>query len=235
VTGSQGVAGKIGSRIFNYSGLEFNQLVAKGLMGSFVMNEVINILNKITSDDNNTVITGKGTTMEHDWDMAFGYISLPKVYDSSITYANTVIDRPLALGGYFRERGRYIKAGGTVYAAFIKGRAAISAKDYATRDAAIATIKEYMEKTLAAAAYEYASVGQSAANIQDRFHGMSEGYGFVIALKYRPANSKLTDANYQTLVNLLKTNFYELDADASHTKLNQVRSILASAYGQLQP
>jgi hypothetical protein len=234
-TGSNGVPGKIGSRLFNYSGLEFNQLVAKGLMGSLQMSTIISYLDKVASDDNNTVNTGTGTAMQHDWDMAFGYTSIPKIYDSSIAYANTVIDRPLAIGGYFRERGRYIKAGGTIYEAFRTGRAAIAVKDYVVRDKAIATIKETLEKTLAAACYEYSGIGMSGTDIPTRFHGLSEGYGFVLALKYRQTGSKLTDANYQALLNIFKTNFYQLDADASHIKLKEAQTILKGAYGQLQP
>jgi hypothetical protein len=234
-TGSEGIPGKIGSRLFNYTGLEFNQLVAKGLMGSLQMATIISYLDKAASDDNNTVNPGTGTAMQHDWDMAFGYISLPKIYDSSITYANTVIDRPLALGSYFRERGRYIKAGGKIYEAFKTGRAAIAVKDYVVRDKAIATIKETLEKTLAAACYEYSGIGMTGTDIATRFHGLSEGYGFVMALKYRQTGSKLTDANYQALSNTFKTSFYHLDADASHAKLKEAQTILTAAYGQLQP
>lgn len=232
--GSAGVPGKQGSRLFNYSGLEFNQVVAKGMMGALVLNQVYAHLDKVASDDNNTVTTGKGTAMEHDWDMAFGYLGISKDYDSSASYAGTDPARPLAIGGYFKERGRFIKAGGTVFEAFRKGRAAIAAKDYAVRDQTIVTIKEFLEKTLAAAAYHYAGDGISNSNLGSKFHSLSEGYGFVVALKYRPANSKLTAANYQSLVDIFKTNFYELAADASSTKLNQARSIFTTAYGQLQ-
>ena len=75
--GSEGVPGKIGTRLFNYTGLEFNQAVAKGLMGALQMTAIISHLNKLGTDDNNTVVTGTGTAMQHDWDMAFGYTSLP--------------------------------------------------------------------------------------------------------------------------------------------------------------
>ncbi|MGG9971007.1 DUF4856 domain-containing protein [Ferruginibacter sp. SUN002] len=233
-TASEGVPGKVGTRLVNYTGSEFNQLVAKGLMGAFQMSAVIEHLNKVLTDDNTTLISGR-TAMQKDWDMAFGYASLPKTYDSSIQYANTVLDRPLGIGGYYRERGRYIQAGGKIYEAFLKGRAAIGAKDYATRNQAIATIKEYLEKTLAAACYEYANVGISGSDLAAKFHGLSEGYGFVLALKYRQAGSALTDANYLKLVDNFKTSFYTLTADATNAKMNEVKAILTAAYGQLQP
>lgn len=233
-TASNGIPGMVGNRLVNYSGLEFNQLVAKGMMGALQLSQALMYLEKSTTDDNNTIIEGKGTAMQHSWDLAFGYVGLPADYDSSKAYENTDSKRPLAIGGYFRERGRFIQAGGRVFGAFLKGRAAIDAKDYKGRDEAIGVIKSYLEKTLAAAAYAYASLGQGSGTLAVKFHALSECYGFVLALKNRPANSPLSASNYQTLLDNLKTNFYVLVADASNTKLKQVQSILSTTYGQLQ-
>lgn len=232
---SRGVPGKIGNRIFNHTGLEFNQAVAKGLMGALQLNNVIAQLDASRSADNNTEVTGQGTAMQHAWDLAFGYVGLPKDYDTSIAYTSAIVDRPLAIGGYFAERGKYIQSGFKVFEAFRKGRAAIGAKDYAVRDAAIATIKEYLEKTIAAALYYYITAPQTQADLAAKFHGLSEGYGFALALKYRAANSPLTAANYQALLVIMNTNFYELADDATNTKLKQAQTILTNAYGQLQP
>lgn len=229
-----GVPGKIGSRLFNHSGLEFNQAVAKGMMGSLVLHQIYTHLDKTVSDDNNTVIAGQGTAMQHNWDLAFGYLGIAKDYDTVTAYASTDPKRPLAIGGYFGERGRFIKAGGTAFEAFRKGRAAIVAKDYAVRDQSIATIKEILEKTIAAAAYAYVTIPQTSSDLASRFHALSEGYGFILALKYRPSNSKLSAADYQTLVSIFQTNFYELTADANNTKLKNAQTILTAAYGQLQ-
>ena len=151
---SKGVPGKIGSRLFNANGVEPNQVVAKGLMGAMVMANVNALLDKVPASNNTTVIAGKGTEMEHNWDLAFGYIGVPMDYDTAYNYGTAPVkaNRPLGIGGYFAERGKFIQAGGRVFEAFRTGRAAIAAKDYAARDAAIVTIKEYLEKTLAAAA-----------------------------------------------------------------------------------
>lgn len=232
---SKGVPGKIGSRLLTSQGLELNQLVAKGLMGGLVLNNVNTILDQIPTDNNTTVVAGQGTAMEHNWDLAFGYIGIPMDYDTAFNYGTQPLkaDRPLAIGGYFAERGKSIQAGGRIFEAFRTGRAAISARDYATRDAAIGTIKEYLEKTLAAAAYYYVTSPQSQTALDAKFHSLSEGAGFVAALKYRPATSKLTAAHYQTLVSILNTSFYTLAEDASHTKLKQAQAILTEAYGKL--
>ncbi len=179
---SQGVPGKIGSCIFNHTGLEFNQAVAKGLMGSLSLANIVAILDKIPTDDNNTVVPGQGTAMQHNWDLAFGYVGIPKDYDSARASTAAIADRPLAIGGYFAERGKHIQAGGRVFEAFRKGRAAIEAKDYAVRDAAIATLKEYIEKTIAAAAYYYVTAAQTQTDLSAKFHGLSEAYGFIVAL-----------------------------------------------------
>lgn len=236
-TGSKGVPGKIGNRLFNRNGLEYNQLVAKGLMGGLTMSNVNSILDKIPTDNNTTVANGKATEMGHNWDLAFGYLGIPGDYDPVFDYDAQPVkaDRPLALGDYFAERGNYIQAGGKIFEAFRTGRAAIGAKDYAARDKSIATIKEYLEKTLAAAAYYYVTAPQSTTALDSKFHGLSEGAGFVAALKYRPTNSKLTAANYQKMVDILNTSYYTLAEDASNTKLKEVQSILTEAYGKLQP
>lgn len=235
VTGTPGKAGKVGSRIVNHAGVEYNQLVAKGLMGALQMAQAIAHLDKTTTADNNTVTSGTGTAMQHNWDLAFGYVGIPTDYDSSKAYVNTEANRPLAIGGYFRERGRYIMSGGIIYEAFRKGRAAIDNKDYKRRDSSIATIKLTLEKTLAASAYEYMKLSYGSTDLATRFHALSEGYGFILALKYRQTSSPLTAANYQALLDLIKTNFYELVADASNTKVKQAQTILTTAYGQLQP
>ncbi|MBV7530877.1 DUF4856 domain-containing protein [Chitinophaga sp. sic0106] len=233
-TAAPGTAGKVGTRLVNYSGVEFNQLVAKGLMGALQIAKINALLDQSQKDDNNTVKAGTGTAMQHNWDLAFGYVGIPKDYDSAKTYANTEANRPLAIGGYFRERGRVIQAGGTIFTAFRKGRAAINAKDYTGRDQAITTIKEMLEKTVAAAAYAYATLPQGSSDLAVKFHAYSECYGFVLALKYRPATSKLTAANYQVLLDIMKTNFYDLSADATNAKLKQMQTILTNTYGTLQ-
>jgi len=233
--GGEGVAGKQGSRLFNHAGFEFNQGVAKGLMGLFQMKNVFEHLDKSKTADNNAVTPGKGTAMQHEWDLAFGYVSIPKDYDSSVAYTSSDLTRPLAIGGYFRERARPIKAGGNVFSAFLKGRAAIGAKDYKVRDEAVATIKEYIEKTLAASAYAYISLAQSQGRERiAQLHDLSEAYGFTVALKARSADSKLSASNYTTLINnLTNTDFYALLTEPGFVKLAATGKIYSDTFGKL--
>ncbi len=235
--GGEGTAGKQGTRLFNYAGFEFNQGVVKGLFGALQLAKVIQHLDASTKADNKTVVNGKGTAMQHEWDMAFGYVGIPKTYDTSKSYANTDPERPLALGGYFAERGKYIKSGGIVFEAFRKGRAAIGGNDYAVRDQAIVTIKQIIEKAMAAACYYYVTHPQAITDKPGQLHELSEGRSFITALKYRASNSLLTAANYQTLVDIIgiNQNAYSLINDPSFTKLKQAQQILTATYGQLQP
>jgi hypothetical protein len=213
-------------------GLEYNQAVAKGMMGSLFLKEAMTLLTNIPNEDNATRTDGV-TAMQRRWDEAFGYLGVPANYDTSKVYANTDADRPLLWGGYLAERGKSIQAGGILFEAFRKGRAAIGAKDYAVRDQQIKTIQETWERLAAAAALAYVTIPQtstSVGNLGTQFHALSEGYGFILALKYRTSGSKLTEANYQKLLTILNTNFYTLVNEAGFTKLKEAETILKTTY-----
>lgn len=215
-------------------GVEYGQVVLKGMMGSLFMKQAFDLLAHIPQDDNNTVIAGQGTAMQHNWDMAFGYLSIPVNYDSSKTYTSADTSRPLLWGGYLAERGKPIQAGGKLFEAFRRGRAAIVAKDYTTRDAAIKTILDTWEQLAAIAAYNYVVAPQSSSsigNLGSQFHALSEGYGFILSLKYRTSASKLTAANYQRLVQIITTNFYTLVDEPNFASLNEAKTILQTTYG----
>lgn len=235
VQAAQGTAGKLASnRIVSATGLEYNQLVVKGLMGALQTNKVFEHLDKSTTADNNTA-SAKGTAMQHEWDLAFGYISLPKDYDPSFSYTTAPVkaQRPLGIGGYFAERAKPIDAGSIVFGSFLKGRAAIGAKDYKTRDAAIVTIKEFVEKTLAISAYAYLNLSKTRTGDNaraSRFHDYSEAYGFTLALKYRATDSKLSAANYQKLIDILKMDYWELEKTANAAKVEEAITILKTTY-----
>ena len=173
--------------------------------------------------------------MQHQWDLAFGYVGLPKDYDSGKVYTSAIVDRPLGIGGYFGERGKFIKAGGTVFEAFRKGRAAIGAKDYAVRDAAAATHQGICGKDPCRSHVRLYYQSADASRPGRQIPWPVGRIWFRRGVEVPPGNSKLTEANYQTLMGIMKTDFYALADDASNTKLKQAQSILTAAYGQLQP
>jgi len=236
VPASNGTTGFIprgsGKILVGPQGLEYNQAVAKGMMGSLFFKEAMTILSNIGNEDNATVTNG-ATAMQRRWDEAFGYLAIPVDYDTSKAYTAADANRPLLWGGYLAERGKSIQAGGILFEAFRKGRAAIGAKDYTVRDQQVKAIQETWERLAAAAALAYVTIPQassSVGNLGTQFHALSEGYGFVLALKYRPANSKLTAANYQKLLDVLNTNFYTLVNEAGFTKLKEAETILKTTY-----
>jgi hypothetical protein len=236
--GSEGfIARNAGKILVNENGLEYTQAFQKGTMGAALFKEGMFLLDQVTTSDNVNVVPGQGTEMEHNFDLAFGYFSLPANYDTSAEFATNNRSSLLFWGNYVRERGLYIQANDIIWKAFRTGRAAISAKDISTVHSQINIVKEYWEKVAAAAAWAYITLPQSSAgNLSAQFHALSEGQGFIAALKYRSAESKLTDAQYTQLVNILGpgSNLYELVSDPSFTQLNAAKEILRSAYGQLQ-
>ena len=248
VTATPGVAGSIedGKRLVNSKGLEINQAILKGLMGACFMDQALNnylskdVLDETRSaNDAGTLEQGKNyTTMEHKWDEAYGYIfgystinadGTPKLYFWE-SYMNTVNGNPNFAG---------ITA--TIKNAFIKGRAAISNKDYTTRDEQIKIIKENFSKIGAVRVVYYLNSGKallSGDNTQTvkAFHGISEAYGFLTSLRY--TNNPATNAPYFTAaeVNTMAANLIGGENglwDANHTAqaIDEINTAVAARFG----
>lgn len=236
--GTEGyIARNSGKILVNANGVEYAQAFQKGTMGAALFKNAMELLDKVPSSDNSSVVAGQGTAMAHNFDLAFGYLSIPANYDTTAEFAANNKPAILFWGGYLRERGVYIQANDIIWKAFRTGRAAIEAKDIVEVNRQIATIKEYWEKLAAAAAWAYVTLPQSqAGNLASQFHALSEGIGFISALKYRSPSSKLTEAQYQELTGILgaDANLYDLVSDPSFTQLNAAKEILRAAYGQLQ-
>ncbi|RYZ98711.1 MAG: DUF4856 domain-containing protein [Sphingobacteriaceae bacterium] len=221
----QGTAGFYGNRLVSGTGLEYNQAVAKGMMGALFFKEANRLLTNLSSDN---------ATLKKQWDEAFGYLSVPIDYDTAKVYVNTDPLRPLLWGGYLAERGKSIKAGGVIFNAFLKGRAAIGAKDYAVVKEQAAIIIDKWEQLVAAAALAYTTIPTQSVNVGNKatqFHALSEGYGFVSSFQYRTSRSKLSTADYAILKSILATDFYTLVNEVDFPKLVQAQNILKSTYG----
>ncbi|UOK41300.1 MULTISPECIES: DUF4856 domain-containing protein [Flavobacterium] len=192
-------------RLFAANGLEPQQVLLKGMMGACFMDQIVNnylsknVLDEGSNRENNTnkvLEEGKNyTKMEHLWDEAYGYIyggdnptaSTP-VYKFWSSYINQVdADSDF---GTLRE---------DIELAFRKGRAAITAGDYATRDAQIAIIKKKIAMVPAVRAVFYLKEGKAkltADSGKKAFHALSEGYGFIMSLRY--TNKPGTNSPYMT-------------------------------------
>ncbi|UII75148.1 DUF4856 domain-containing protein [Flagellimonas sp. HMM57] len=250
---AEGEAGQIAdgssTRYVSAKGLEYNQLVNKGLIGALMVDQALNnYLGKgvldagenIAQNDAGTVAEGENyTTMEHKWDEAYGY-----AYGLNADPANPNDDLGADdfLNKYIgRVEGDPDFAGiaDDIYQAFKLGRAAIVAKDYTTRDEQAEIIKGLISEVIGIRAVYYL---QQAKNLLDQenpdfgsaFHDLSEGYGFIYSLQFtRKPN---TDGPYFTkaevdafLVDLLDDGVNGL-WDVSTTTLDEISEAIASEF-----
>lgn len=232
-TASAGVGGFVarGSNkiVVGPRGLEYGQAFTKGTMSAMLFKEAVRTLTEVKS-----LATTDTTKAQAMWDAAFGMLSVPINYDPTKTYASTDTDKPLLWGGYLAERGAAIDAGAVLFNAFLKGRAAIGGYDVNVRNEQIDIILAKWEQLAAAAALNYVTSPTAATaigNYGTQLHGLSEGFGFVVAFKYRPANSKLSAGDYDKLNMILNTDFYTLLNQPGFTDLVAAQNILKSTYG----
>jgi hypothetical protein len=210
-------------------GLEYGQAYIKGIMSGLFFKEAIRLLTAVKG-----MPVADTAAAQAAWDDAFAYLGVPNNYDSSVTYASTDENRPQLWGGYLAERGKPIQAGGTIFQAFLKGRAAIGAHDQAVRDAQADIIMAKWEQLAAAAALNYVTAPTASTaigNYGTQLHALSEGFGFIAAFKYRPATSKLSAADFQTLDNIIHKDFYQLLNQPGFTDLVTAQNILKTTYG----
>ncbi len=223
-TATQGQAGLLGGkRLVDEKGVEYGQLVSKGLIGALMLDQISNVYLGTDKQnvDNTTPAEGKNyTTMEHHWDEAYGYLT------SSATYPQEKGES--YLGGYARQGTNAHDGAANLFLAFLKGRAAIVNKDYTIRDEQIAYIRAELERAVATVAISYLNKTNSATDDASRFHALSEGLGFIYSLRYAFA-AKMSITKSNELMNKLmnKTNgFWSLTT----ADINDVRDELATMY-----
>jgi Domain of unknown function (DUF4856) len=232
-------------RYFSANGLEPQQVFLKGMMGACLLDQTLNTylsLAKLdagstkTDNTNRVLVSGKNyTDMEHFWDEAYGYVFgndnvnvTPAIYKYWSSYINQVDVDP-----------DFSNVKENIVNAFIKGRAAITNKDYTTRDAQIATIKKEMSKVVAVRAVYYmneAKLGLSKDNGKAAFHALSEGYGFIWSLRFtQNPDTKLPYFSKEEVKSLLdrlmggKNGLY--DVDYLNTELDKIAQDIAARFG----
>jgi hypothetical protein len=205
-TASNGVSGKLinGTRyiLVDTAGFEYKEFVEKGLMAAVFYYQATTILNNIATFDNTTVTAGS-TAQEKAWDEAFGYFGVPVDFPTNLTglknwgnYCNSV---SIALGGS-------TSVNSTIMNAWLKGRAAISNKRDADRDAARDIINNTWEKVIAARFISYVKAAKTNIAAPATFHhNLSEAVGFIRAFKYN-SNKTISNADLDILLNYFKTN-----------------------------
>ncbi|WP_338375115.1 DUF4856 domain-containing protein [uncultured Flavobacterium sp.] len=244
---SAGVAGKYldGSsvRLFAANGLEPQQVLLKGMMGASFMDQIVNTylsVNKLDAgtnfiDNTNKIVeSGKNyTTMEHNWDEAYGYIyGADDAANNSYKFWSSYINQVNADSDFNTVRA-------DIDLAFRKGRAAIVANDYTTRDEQIAIIKEKIAIVPAVRAVYYLQDGKAKLvtdNGAKAFHALSEAYGFIMSLRYtnKPGtnNPYFSKVEVDTMLNTLISGPNGLwDIDNISPKLDAISTQIATRFG----
>ena len=210
--------------LLNTNGFDYTELIEKVTMGAVfyyqTMETYICNYGVGNSVDNTTIVVGEGTAMEHHWDEGFGYMGLPTDFPTNTTGL-------LFWGEYIDGVGGGVLANKTTLMnAFIKGRAAITNKDYTTRDAQITIIQTELERLAAACAIH--ELNEAKLNLADdaiRNHVISEARGFIMALKYK-TNKVITLTQIDSLINTLGTNYNNITLSS----INQVIDDIANIY-----
>lgn len=208
---SDGVSGKLitGTRyiLVDTAGIEYKEFAEKGLMNAVLYYQASNLLNSISTLDNTTKTDGT-TAQERAWDQAFAYFGVPVNFPTVVTglknwgsYCNSVSN---SLAGNSTNAETSLNA--IIMKAWITGRAAITNKDAATRDAAVVSVLRNWEKVIAARFITYSKGALSNIASQATYHhNLSEAVGFVEAFKYNSAKT-ITDSDIETLKGYFKTN-----------------------------
>lgn len=204
VQAQPGVAGQIAdgtsTRYVSAKGFEYNQILAKGLIGALMTDQILN--NYVSTSvldagnniqENNAKVTLDGssyTNMEHKWDEAYGYLfgvsqdkakplaTIGEDDDFLNEYVGKVNNDP-DFEGIAQE----------IFDAYALGRAAIVENDYETRDEQATILRNRISTVLAVRAVYYLESGikalqESPTNYGAAFHDLSEAYGFIFSLQF---------------------------------------------------
>ncbi|WP_299702980.1 DUF4856 domain-containing protein [uncultured Pontibacter sp.] len=205
------------------NGVEPAQIIQKGLMGAVFYFQAVEVYlteAKIgAAVDNTTITPGDGTKMEHHFDEAFGYFGAPVDFPTNLNnlkfWAN-----------YSNKVNPSTGSNKALMDAFLKGRAAISAKDMKGKDEAIATIRTEWEKLVAASVILELNLAKThIADQAKKSHYLSEALGFMVGLKFK-SDRKITDAQYEEAMAQLGSNFY----DTTAADINAAIDIISTAY-----
>lgn len=212
-TASQGVAGKLGNYLVDEKGIEIAQVIQKSLIGALQLDYIGNVLldeglnaeNFQTAGDNNY------TQREHNWDEAYGLLTLNPIYLEGSTDAAKGTTE-FGAGSYLWE---YNKANyAEIYPAFLKGRAAIVNNDNEVLQEQAAFIRTEMEKAIASAALGYLDKWKTGQSEAARAHAIGEGLGFIYSMRFAEmhgADAAFSDAVLADLIDS-ENGFWDLDA-----------------------
>lgn len=232
VAGTAGFVANGGSKyLVDAKGFEYAQFVQKGLIGAMLLDQISNIYlgTEKMAADNATIVEGKNyTALEHHWDEAYGYLTANATYPMKDPADNTKW-KEVFLGSYVRQVGFDAGAPQAIFMAYLTGRAAIVNKDLAKRNEQINIIRTKLETAIATIAISYLNKTKTAANNGAKFHSLSEGIGFLYALRYAygaKVNAAKSDELMAALMN--KPNGFW---DLTNADIDAVRDQIATLTG----
>lgn len=181
---SAGQAGKLENRLVDADGIELAQVIQKGMIGGLELDYIGNVLmdEGLTADNSTVVGDNNYTQLEHNWDEAYGLLTLNPLYLEGSTDLEKGTTE-FGAGSYIWEynKASYAK----IHPAFLKGRAAIVNNDRAELQKQATFIRTEFEKTIAAAALGYLDKWKTGTQTDAaRAHAIAEGLGFIYSLRY---------------------------------------------------
>ncbi|HCT51524.1 MAG TPA: DUF4856 domain-containing protein, partial [Balneola sp.] len=202
VEAQPGIAGQIAdgtsTRYVSAKGFEYNQMLAKGLIGALMADQILNnyvsvsVLDAGNNVEENTAkvtLDGKAyTNMEHKWDEAYGYLF--GVSQNKAKPLATIGEDDDFLNEYVGKVNSDPDFEGIaqeIFDAYALGRAAIVENDYDLRDEQATILRNRISTVLAVRAVYYLESGINAlqetpTNYGAAFHDLSEAYGFMFSL-----------------------------------------------------
>ena len=212
------------------SGLEWTQVIEKGLMGAcFASQMTSNYLAGISSDDNTTIEDGKYyTQMEHHWDEAYGYFTDAPDYPTNGTdrfwgkYANK---------SYLEDN---IGSATDIATAFRTGRAAIASGNMSDALAQAEIIKTETKQMVAGMALHYlndvkAQISSGTADQSSINHSMSEALAFIFGIQFITDNPDMSSVDVMALVNQIEPSIAGFSQNTMN--INTVIDQVAAAAG----
>lgn len=234
-TASAGSAGKLGSYLVDEQGMEIIQLIQKSLIGALQLDYIGNVLldEGLTAENYSTVSDQNYTSLEHNWDIAYGLFTLNDHYavDWTAETKGTAVTE-FAAGSYVWEYNKTDFP--NIHAAFLKGRAAIVNNDREELQAQATFIRTAIETAIGKAAVGYlekwkAETGSDVAADARRAHAIGEGIGFIYSLRFAElhgADATFSDAVISDLIG--STNgFWDLNT----TKVNTAIAAINTKFG----
>jgi hypothetical protein len=224
-TASKGNAGKLGSYLVDTKGIELAQIIQKSLIGSLQLDYIGNVLlNEGLNADNHKLVGDKNyTALEHNWDVAYGMLTLNPIYLQGATndVRNTT---EFAAGSYLWEYNKAQFA--NIYPAYLKGRIAIVNNDKTELQKQATFIRTEFEKTIANAALGYLDKWKTGTTDATRAHAIGEGAGFIYSLRFATLHNVDAAFSDNILNNLLGSanGFWDLDASKINTASDAIKA-----------